>query len=293
VHLAGPLGILLLFYFLRGRRTPLVYYSAGFGGAAVLLSVALWASGGSMLTLWNNFRSSGNDLYLSHGGPNIWRFVYFLYLETKGVSGTVYSYRPPLVWAVATTGAALAAALVMLAAMLWRLATAAGRERPTASEAYLAFAIGSLVMSQFAPRAHINHSYGVIVLLLPLLSARPLLGRAWLAMTALLAYAHVVEYRMGGPPLLPSDGIIQRYGHADGLADAVRTLPAFGTPDLWLRIQAQANDLLGRLPGQAFVSGLSLLVAGAAVVMTVGLWRLSGDSREPRLRAGAPTSAGG
>ncbi|HVZ19768.1 MAG TPA: hypothetical protein VG871_01830, partial [Vicinamibacterales bacterium] len=73
VHLAGPLGILLAWHFLRGRRAPLLCYSAGFLATAVALSAVLRATGGSWSGLIDNAHSTGRDVFLSRGGPGIWR----------------------------------------------------------------------------------------------------------------------------------------------------------------------------------------------------------------------------
>ena len=281
-HFAVPLGLLLAFHWWHGRRRPLLFYCAGFAAAVIGITAVLWATGGPLLALWHNFRS-GNDLYLSHGGPGLWRFVYFVYMQIKGVSGEVYSYRPPIVWAAITTGGALAFSLLLMAWLLRPLAVAGKLPRPIGTHAYLAILIGTLVMSQFAPRAHINHSYSALVLLLPLIADTGRLKRAWGVMVAVLAYAHVAQYKMGAG-LLPADNILRRYGHADRLATAMRAEPGYVSGDFWSRLQTSVNGVLGYLPANELISVLSLLVFGAAIVMTIELYRMAQTGDVPGLR---------
>src|SRR4029079_13128447 len=111
-----------------------------------------------------------NEARLSNGAPGLWRFVVALYMLARGIPGEVYTLRLPPLWVIVTSGAAMALAIGLLALFAWRLMSARGPGAgPTARDAYLMLAAGALVMSQFAPRAHINHTHGALVLLIPLL----------------------------------------------------------------------------------------------------------------------------
>jgi len=284
VHFAAPLCLLLLCYFARGCRRPLLLYAAGLGIAVIGVSIVVWWTGGPITALWNNLRSSDGDIRISNGGPNIWRFLVAVFMWIHGASGEVHTYRLPQVISALGIGGALVLSATLLLWMFWRLSSArAAGDDPPPDHAYFALAAGAFVMSQFAPLVHINHAYGAAVLLIPLLPVRPRLAAAWCVLVAVLAYAHVARFGMGSG-LLPPDDVLQRYGHAGHLAAAVRATEAFSTPDFWLRLQSSLNRVFGELPGADFSSALSLGAALAAVVITIELFDISRSGAVPGLR---------
>ncbi|HUF48516.1 MAG TPA: hypothetical protein VMM93_11925 [Vicinamibacterales bacterium] len=272
IHFAAPVGLWLGLVAWRGQRLPLLVYAAGFVGAAAMLSLALALTGGSLLALLENFRSSSGDARWSNGGVSIWRFAAFVYMQAQGIPGEVHTLRLPLLWLGAGTVVAAGVTGGVLFAIAKRLANDAGRGGwPSAAALYVMLAAGALVVSQFGTRAHINHSHGALVLLLPLLAGHRGAQVAWVGAVAIQAVAHVARYGLGAAVLLPPDHVIERYGHAGAIADAVRTVPAATSPDAILRIQAATNEVLAALPGPGAVSWLSLPMGVAAVWLTVAL----------------------
>ena len=283
LHFAAPLGLLLALHFWRGRRQPLWWYAGGLAVAAALTSLLIWSAGGSLFALVDNVRSTGNEARLSNGAPGLWRFVVAIYMQVRGIAGEVYTLRLPPVWVIVTSGAAMALSLAILAAFAWRLRG----QGPTARDAYLMLAAGTLVMSQFAPRAHINHTYGAMVLLIPLLPLHRRLRLAWIAAVAVQAYAHVSRYAMGTPLLLPPDRALPRYEHSGPLVDLVRAVPAYASGDGLLRAQTAVNDAIAQLPGHVFVSMMSVVMFAAAVVMLRALFEIASGPGRPDVGARA------
>jgi hypothetical protein len=151
---------------------------------------------------------------------------------------------------------------------------------PSAAALYLMLTAGALVVAQFGTRAHINHSHGALVLLVPLLAGNRLAQAGWLGAVVIQAIAHAARYGLGAAVLLPPDHVIERYGHAGAIAEAARAVPAWTSPDALLRLQGAVNEqFTALLPGAVGVSWLSLPMAACAVMLAVALVRLS-DRRD-------------
>lgn len=283
VHFAVPVGLLLGAHALRRSSRPLMQYAAGFLAVLLLVSVGFAAAGGSVTAVVDNFRSSSGDARWSNGGVGLWRFAAFVYMQAHGLAGEVHALRLPV--PLLAAGNLVAAALVgsSLAALAWRM-TREGRSLQPA-DLYVMLAAGALVVAQFGTRAHINHTYGALVLLIPLLPAGRLIRAGWLGAVVIQALAHVARYQMGAAALLPPDGVITRYGHAAAIADGVRALPAAAGPDLLLRFQLGVNERLAALPGPDVFSALGLPMTICAMMLVIGLFRLT-PSRAAALVAG-------
>ncbi len=275
VHFAVPVGLLLALWAVRGVRRPLLTYSAGFLVLFAVTSLLFLSAGGSAWAVLDNFRSSSGDMRLSNGGVGLWRFVSLLYMRANGLAGEVHTVRMPL--PLLALGASVTAAVS--GGLLLALAVRLGRRALFSwSDVYLMMTAGALVVAQFGPRAHINHTYGALVLLVPLIGQNRWLRIGWLGAVGIQAVAHLSRYGMGAAALLPPEAVIERYGHAGAIADGVRSLPAFTAPDAMLRFQQWVNDVLAILPGPDAVSVLGLPMAVCAAALVVGLFRLAGES---------------
>lgn len=290
IHFAGPLALYLAVQFVRGTRRPLLSFVAGLTAAAAATSMGIWIAGGSALAVYDNYRSATVTMAkMSNGGPGLWRFVSWVYMEATHQPGLVLDMkisRPALAAWTALSGVLC---LGMLLAFASRLGLQRGEcpgpahgaaprwiRRPVACwpDAHVAFAVltlGTLVVSQFGPRAHINHSYAAMVMLAPFaLRDHRLLG-LWIAMNVMLWLAHVSVFRFGHAVVILSPSQWSRYPQAGPLLDRIRELPAYAVPDGLLRFQAAVNDALAWLPGPRGISMMSALVFVAACGL---VWRM-------------------
>lgn len=277
LHFAAPLGLYLAVHAMRGRPRPLLWYCAGFGAAAAIASLLLWAGGASPLVLIDNVRSAMlSRPWLSNGGLGIWRFVTFVAMEWQGMEGPITLWKVSIPWLL--TVSALSS-LVLLALFVRFLSGLADDRQPSAWSVYLVLVFGALVLSQFGLRSHINHTYPALLLLIPLLPGRRTMQVAWGVTMALMLLAHAAAYGIGDAGMLPSDDVLAKYQYADRLADLVRPLSAVTEPDAVLRMQAVVTAWLARLATDRWLSVLSLLVFAAACVLTAGLFTMARTGR--------------
>jgi hypothetical protein len=167
--------------------------------------------------------------------------------------------------AASAVAAVVSAAILSMFAYRTRLREENGGERARMLLAVLA--LGSLVMSQFGVRAHINHSYPAMVLLIPLVVASHRMRSLWTAMSALLAISHVLVLGLGHAALLPPADNLSRYPSARDLIAQVTALPAYSNPDWPLRLQLWANRAIEPVPDNMIVSLLSIPVFFVACLM--------------------------
>ena len=301
LHLAGPLVVFLAVEHVRGRGRPLVAFLGGLGGTVLAVAAGLWLGGAGPLALCHNLASGLSTMpNLSNGGPNIWRFASFVVMQTTGQAGEVIDLRPGPLWVVVWSlvagvacGAVLLAFSLRVSAMSpgdddgsgWLASVRARLPQPSlvlprATVALLLIALGSLVMSQFGVRAHINHTYGATVLLIPFVAADARLRPWWGALVVLQAVAEFSTYGLGSPTLIPPERALVPYEHAGALLASVKDLAAYREPDALLRAVMAINAWAGRLASPTVVSLLSLVVLGC----TLGLLR----SMMRRIGEGAP-----
>lgn len=267
IHFIGPLGLYLGVQALRGVTKPLVWFVAGIAAVAVGLTATIVAAGGAPLALVNNYRSALTLMAgISNGGPGLWRFVTFMYMSATGQNQTIPFVKIPKVAAVLISAIAAAATFTILTLFALRTTLKEDRE-DSARVVLMVLALGSLVISQFGVRAHINHTYPAMVLLVPLAIRDIGFRRLWVAMCALLGISHLLVFALGGGVLLPPEQIFSHYPAAQGLIATVTALPAYSNPDILLRIQLWASRAVGSLPGDTIVSWLSLAVFVVACLM--------------------------
>jgi len=302
IHFAGPLGLFLGIAWVRAVRRPLAWYLAGLMAVAGTTSLAIWMAGGSALALIDNYLSVFTSMAkMSNGGPNIWRFLSWAYMEATGQPGLVLDMRisrPALVAWNALAGLLALAILYVFSrrlgfslrqpaavgmarvapaptesgGLLARLFPAPAVRWPDARVAFIVLTLGTFVMSQFGPRAHISHSYVAMVMLVLFVVRDRVMLWLWVAMCAALGLAHLSTFQFGSAVVFLDSSDWFRYPQAGPLIDAIRQLPAFTTPDALLRFQAGVNGYLAALPGQRAISIMSLPVFFLAAAM---LWRLS------------------
>ena len=267
VHFIGPVGVYLAVQALRGTTAPLGWYLVGISTTVAGTSALIRATGGSALALFNNYRSAFTlQSGISNGGPGIWRFIAFVYMRMTGQTGHVSFSRMPRPAIGALSAVAAIASLTILVAFAWQgrfkhdRKSSDEEDRGRAQVFLLVLALGSFVLSQFGARAHINHTYTAMVLLVPLAVASREMRQLWVAMNVLLGLSHLLIFGLGNAFLLPPADILHRYTAAQGLIAQVTSLPAYRTPDWLMLIQQWVGDGVQRLPGETIVSLLSVVV---------------------------------
>jgi hypothetical protein len=276
-HFAVPLVLYLAVQAGRGVRAPLVWSLAGMLGVAVAASAAIAALAGSALALVENYGSAfRGQPAISNGGPGIWQFVAFVYMLVTGEIGHAAFMKMPAPLVTILTAVAGLACLVTLLVFAWRVRL---DERARPRIVLIVLTLGSLVISQFGARAHVNHSYTAMVLCIPLALERADLRRLWVAMAALLGVVHLGSMKLGLATLLPPEGRLDRYGAAQPLIERILALPASHQPDGLLAFHQRVNDALAILPGSTGMSPLSPVVFVVACLMVVELFRAAGEPR--------------
>ena len=294
VHFVGPLGLYLAVRSMRGSTRPLQGYGMGVAAVVVSVSLLLWLAGGSALGVYHNYAFTFTTMpNLSNGGPNLWRLASFAMMEVLGQTGEVSDLRPGRIWvaglslvATAVSGAVLLLFASRMAgptqateprhawsARLHAVLPRATVELPPPAAALLFLVIGALVMSQFGVRAHINHSYGATVLLIPFVAANRRLRPWWVVIVGIQALAELSTYGLGSTLLIPPPAALSNYPHATVLIEAVRGLAAFREPDALLRAHETINGWLGRLANSSVISIVSLAMFVCTIGILRELWR--------------------
>jgi hypothetical protein len=250
------------------RASPLRWYTAGASLLFAGLSGLIAAAGGSVLAIVDNFKSAFTIMAgISNGGPGIWRFVAYSYMQATGQSGPVAFMKMPRITIAGLSGIAAIVSLAILTLYSLRARPNDIDEDDRLRIVLGVLALGSLVFSQFGVRAHINHSYTAMVLFVPLIAADPALRRLWWVMAALLGASHVLVLGLGHTALLPPPEILHRYPDAQDLIARVTSLPAYSVPDWPLRLHAAIGQAIERLPGDTIASLLSVPVFIVACLM--------------------------
>lgn len=123
---------------------------------------------------------------------------------------------------------------------------------------FLILAFSSLVIPQIVTRAHINHTYAGLVLLIPLAIANRRIMLSWIGMVAIHLYSHLAAFQLGRSVVLPQ--MFSDYAPAQRflfqLNDALVRQPYKSL----LQLQDSANQfLVPYLPGEPVVTLLSLV----------------------------------
>lgn len=280
IYFIGPVGFVLLALAFRGPARPFAALVAGIVSVVLAVSWWFWAAGGPPLAVADNYRSAFTVMpAASNGGPGLWRFVTFVYMVVTGEPGHVATARMPGIMLASITEVSALICLALVAA----LAVAIRRARPQQAAVALSpeallltLAFGALVMSQFGVRAHINHTYTALVLLVPLAAFPGGVQRLWVAMAALLGLSHVLIYGLGRPALLPPDAAA-RYPAAPALIAAIEDQARDPALASLLDVQAGISRLLSSVPAETIVSLLSVPVFVVACLLVRALLRKAGS----------------
>ncbi len=275
-----PMGLYLFLDFLRFRSLQVFWFGLGVASVFLMASLSLFALGAGPMAVLNNYVGvPGFMPNLCNDCINVWRPVTLFLQGQLGQSGPTFALVLPATLQVALHAASAILVACTLLAAFWMLpwsapakAVHATDEPPQRMEPALGLltvlALSSLVISQLGTRAHINHTYTALVLLIPLVVRAWPLMVAWAVMCAVELYAHLGVYQLGREVVLPQ--YLPNPATSAGLVSGIEAATARPGPDALLAWQAAANAWLSRtLPGEPLISVLALLHVLCAVYCLV------------------------
>jgi hypothetical protein len=278
-HFLVPLSIYLSWQVLVRRQASALIWCAlsalaVFGSAAGLLALI----GGDPLQVPRSYMIQRVMPNLCNGCVGIWRPASDALMFWLGKSGPTWTLQlPPLLWQ--RLDRAILAGTISLVTLFALRVTLSNRRPGVPSAlgitgpiapyvgAYLVLVFGSLAIPQLATRAHMNHTYAGLVLLIPLAIIRRPVFLAWLAMVTVHWYAHISVLGLGRSPLsigIPLENL------PPSVAGLLNRIDA-GSYPLLLQFQEHANRLIERLPADPVVSVLSFVQFAALAFV---LWEL-------------------
>jgi len=140
------------------------------------------------------------------------------------------------------------------------------REETTPLKVLLILAFSSLVIPQLGTRAHINHTYAALVLLIPIALANRRIMFSWIGMVAIHLYSHLAAHQLGRTVVLPQ--MFQDYLPAQPLIARINAALLTQPYDSLRQFQMNANQFLERyLPNEPIVTVLSILQFVCVVVI--------------------------
>ena len=291
-----PVFLYLGVQWLGYGQTALVWYTAGVASVIAAGTAWIVLLGGKVTALADNYLSAvGVMPNLCNGCVSGWRTIAWLLQQRLGQGGPTYELRLPAWLNTPLQMAAVLATLAFLLLLCLRIPLPlrrplpfyqAGRQprlmawlmglrvavqrlldhvfgplggAPLAPDTVLllVLAYASLTVSQIGTRAHINHTYTALVLLIPLVVGRRWLLVGWLTMVAVQFYAHLATYLVGRPVVLPQ--FMRDPAPPQALITAIQQALAVQPYDRLLQVQARVNDLMsGALPIEPIIALFSL-----------------------------------
>lgn len=311
-----PVFIYLFLQALRGRWAALGWYAAGVAAVVVVGSAWIVALGGRWTALYTNYFSAVDVMpNLCNGCVNVWRTIVVALQYRLSQGGPTYLFTAPAWLDRPLHALAALASLTLIVLLAVRLPLGpttlragwlglparslaavqgalarllgAGSSAATADGALLVvMAYASLVIAQVGTRAHINHTYTALVLLIPLVAGRPRWLAAWLVMVAVQLYAHLVTYRLGRSLIAPE--YVANPAAARTLLDNLSAAMATPAYPRLLAVQARLNDLVsGHLPAEPWLAALAFVQFLAAVYLIVAILRDPRPAPAPAVTAPA------
>lgn len=295
-----PVGLYLVVQLLRFRSLALGWFVAG--GAAIVALGTLWVVllGGKVTAIADNYLSAGTVMAnLCNGCVGIWRTIAVALQMRLSQGGPTYLLRLPA-WfnrPVQLAAGVISVGLILLLTVrlplmdgapqpwgwLGRLVEAVRRVSDRVLGEYgkalapwqtllVVMAFASLVVAQLGTRAHINHTYTTLVLLIPLVVLRWPTLVAWLVMVVIQFYAHLSTYQLGRAVVAPQ--ILTSPEAAQPLVDRITAVLAAQPDDTLLHLQQRLNDLIsGHLPQEPVLALLSIVHFACAVYLILVLLR--------------------
>jgi hypothetical protein len=272
IYFIAPVGIHLSLLMVRHRHLGLLWFSAGLALVFTLSTLMIVIAGGSLLSIPLNYLSAVLVMpNLCNGCINIWRSITFLLQVLTNQIGPTYTLHLP--WPVLglfhLTSLFITISLIRLLSARLSVRSAVNRPLLLGHASYSRFplqtrlsimallAFASLLISQIGTKAHINHSYTAMVLLIPFAAANRRIMLSWVGMLLIQFYGHFSQYHIGRSIILPERYL--DYSPAQRLIAGINALAVLPSEDRILQLQSRINELLTTLaPIEPIISLLSL-----------------------------------
>ena len=256
VYFVIPVGIYLGLQWIRYRSPAFVWYVAGVVLLGALATGFLVINGGGLWQIPSNYLTSATVMpNLCNGCINVWRPITIVLYTVLGPHKFVEMLGPVAPLNSLLNIIFLCAAWALVAVFSWRIPLT--QERLAYSGLFLILTFASLVMSQLGPRAHINHTYAGLVLLIPLAIASRRVLVPWVAMVAIHLYSHLAVYHLGRAMVLPE--MYLDYAPAQLLIGQVKAALVTQAYTPLLQFQDSINQLLQRWPVEPVITQLSMI----------------------------------
>lgn len=262
-----PLCIYLGLQFVLDGRLLLLWFTTGLLSLLGLATMLLTAGGGDVLAIPRNYLTVAESWpNLCNDCINIWRPVTRILQVVLGQTGLpTYMLQLPAPLHDSLDLLALSAVLALVVLFCLRIPSGAGQRRPDSEgqhglpphfSVFLVLAFSSLMIPQLGTRAHMNHAYAGLVLLIPFAAASRRILAPWGAMVGIHFYSHLAAYQLGRSIVLPQ--LYLDYPPAQSLISQIQAALAAQTYDPLLQFQAGVNQFLTHyLPSEPLVSVLS------------------------------------
>lgn len=281
VFFISGLGLYGMFLGLFSRQwRPLIGLAFGVSSVVSILTIYIKLNGGSLLWLPQNYLGvMGAMPNLSNNSVNIWRPITRLLQYVLHQEGPTYAVVLPRGYNFALHTLSGLAIVILLIKFCLLLVKFVSRNRITHLDQSLRsltvlamMAFSSLVISQFGTRAHINHSFAALVLLLPLVLDESRLLWPWILSVLVHVYSELASYGLGRTTAIMNTSYLD-LAPASSLKAALQGVKYDGTGiSKIVKIKAYLNY-------EPAISILSLLQFAAAVWMVWVLFKMV--SEEP------------
>jgi len=145
---------------------------------------------------------------------------------------------------------------------------------------YLILTFASLVIPQIGTKAHINHSYAGLVLLIPLTVANRQILFIWTTMILINLYSHLQNYGLGRNIVVPLQQFFDSLPMAQPLILQINTAFATQKYEILLQFQGTVNSVLRYyMPYEPFMSVISAIQFICVVIILYKMFTLIGKNQ--------------
>jgi hypothetical protein len=278
IYFVGPVGLYLILQLLcKGRphlnQSPLIPFLAGLFMIVAVSTTLLVMRGADVLAIPKNYTTAITVMpNLCNECINIWRPVTRVLQMISGQSGPTDTLRLPRLLYTPLQAVILSFTIGLIGVFSWMLLRARSQpfgeflRRPADENGFASYlkvfmllAFAGIVFPQLATRAHINHAYAGLVLLIPLAAAnRPILV-AWMAMTASHFYGHIATYQLGRSVIFSYNRYVD-YSQSRVLISQIEAAMVTHPYEALLNFQARINHfLVAYLPQEPLISLISAM----------------------------------
>lgn len=261
----------------RAVLSQLLTYTAGIVIVCLSMTAYLVCDGGSWLALPRNVSTVVRVMpNLCNECINVWRPIASGIMTVRGQTGdTTRCYLPPWLQLPIHAAAGIGTLSLIAYYCIWLLKHAAvegkeGRFIEQTANLYCVLAFSSLVIPQLATKAHINHAYAGLVLLIPMAIRNRTILWAWLSMVAIHLYCHLADFGIGRASVRVSPEAASTEPASHLMMKINQQADSIASSEALLGFQRGVNSVLAGMDQELLVSSLS---AAQFVAVVVIIWQ--------------------